>query len=195
MKVTHDKDQALDNAMRLFWMKGFASTSLKDLERATGMHPGSLYAAFGSKAELFCRSMERYGEWIDAAHSSASQDASGHLDALANFVERTHPVSSEKAPVRTCFMVKTALELGGEDTGIQRRMLQLLDVYDRTFEEAFRSALAAGELPKNSEPAKLARRLSSSLAGVCFFAMRSESSEAITELVSELAEKVRSGTI
>ncbi|MDX1730552.1 MAG: helix-turn-helix domain-containing protein, partial [Aurantimonas coralicida] len=44
----YDRDAALDAALRLFWAKGYHATSLKDLEAALTMKPGSIYAAFQS---------------------------------------------------------------------------------------------------------------------------------------------------
>lgn len=49
----YDRETALDAAMALFWDKGFHATSLKDLEAALAMKPGSIYAAFVSKENLY----------------------------------------------------------------------------------------------------------------------------------------------
>jgi AcrR family transcriptional regulator len=56
----YDRDAALDAALRLFWAKGYHATSLKDLEAALTMKPGSIYAAFQSKEALFLAALERY---------------------------------------------------------------------------------------------------------------------------------------
>jgi AcrR family transcriptional regulator len=55
-----DKDQALDIAMRLFWRHGYEGVGIADLTEAIGIAPPSIYAAFGSKAELFRESLRRY---------------------------------------------------------------------------------------------------------------------------------------
>src|SRR5260370_36266445 len=56
-----DADAALEQAMRLFWLKGYLGTSVSDLTEALGISRASLYAAFGSKDELFLAALERYG--------------------------------------------------------------------------------------------------------------------------------------
>ena len=55
-----DRDQALQQAMEVFWKKGFEATSIADLTEAMGINPPSLYAAFGDKEKLFLEAVERY---------------------------------------------------------------------------------------------------------------------------------------
>ncbi|MGI4817159.1 MAG: TetR/AcrR family transcriptional regulator [Janthinobacterium lividum] len=55
-----DRDQALEAAMRVFWEKGYVATSMTDLTTAMGIASPSLYAAFGSKEDLFREALDRY---------------------------------------------------------------------------------------------------------------------------------------
>ena len=55
-------DVALEQAMRLFWLKGYLGTSVSDLTSAMGINRASFYAAFGSKNDLFCKVLDRYGQ-------------------------------------------------------------------------------------------------------------------------------------
>ena len=48
-----DRDAALAIAMETFWRLGYEGASIADLTAAMGITPQSLYAAFGSKAELY----------------------------------------------------------------------------------------------------------------------------------------------
>ena len=45
----HDPDTTVRRAAHLFWERGYHACSLKQLETALDMRPGSIYAAFGSK--------------------------------------------------------------------------------------------------------------------------------------------------
>ncbi|WP_456677935.1 TetR/AcrR family transcriptional regulator [Bradyrhizobium sp. RDM12] len=51
-----DETEVMDKALELFWRQGYEGTSLNDLLDATGLTKSSLYAAFGSKEDLFHRS-------------------------------------------------------------------------------------------------------------------------------------------
>ena len=51
--------------MRQFWERGYRATSVDDLVRATGVKPGSLYAAFpGGKHALLMGSLDRYSKLV-----------------------------------------------------------------------------------------------------------------------------------
>lgn len=55
-----DIDEALEKATRLFWTKGYAQTSLNDLEEGLQVGRQSIYGAFGGKRELFVKTLDRY---------------------------------------------------------------------------------------------------------------------------------------
>lgn len=68
-----DADRAVDTAMRLFHARGYDAVGVAELSGELGIKPPSFYAAFGSKAGLFARALERYagGEANVFAHALA----------------------------------------------------------------------------------------------------------------------------
>lgn len=59
---TFDRDQAVEQAMHLFWEHGYDATSLSQLKAGLGggISAPSFYAAFGSKDALFQECVQRY---------------------------------------------------------------------------------------------------------------------------------------
>lgn len=57
-----DRNEVLDQALQVFWKKGFADTSLSDLEKATGVNKSGLYSEFKDKEDIFCESLKRYSD-------------------------------------------------------------------------------------------------------------------------------------
>lgn len=55
-----DPDEAVAIAQQLFHSKGYDALSVADLTQALGINPPSFYAAFGSKAALYARALDRY---------------------------------------------------------------------------------------------------------------------------------------
>src|SRR6201987_1406862 len=56
------REEVLEKAMPIFWKRGFADTSLQDLERATGVNKSGLYTEFRDKEDLFVACLRRYLE-------------------------------------------------------------------------------------------------------------------------------------
>ena len=55
-------EQALEAAMQQFWRAGYEATSLQDLLDVMNLSKSSLYQTYGSKHELFLRSIDFYQE-------------------------------------------------------------------------------------------------------------------------------------
>lgn len=55
-----DPEQAVATAQRLFHARGYDAVSVADITEALGINPPSFYAAFGSKAALYARTLCRY---------------------------------------------------------------------------------------------------------------------------------------
>jgi TetR/AcrR family transcriptional repressor of nem operon len=55
-----DETAVLTGAMMAFRRRGFAGSSVQDLERATGVSAGSLYNAYGDKDGLYRAAFEHY---------------------------------------------------------------------------------------------------------------------------------------
>jgi AcrR family transcriptional regulator len=55
-----DPDQAVATAQRLFHTRGYDAVSVEDVTDALDINPPSFYVAFGSKAGLYARVLDRY---------------------------------------------------------------------------------------------------------------------------------------
>ncbi len=63
----------LESAAEVFWRKGYADTSLSDLEEATGVKKSGLYSEFKDKDELFVCTLRYYIEEIDTLDQLAEE--------------------------------------------------------------------------------------------------------------------------
>jgi TetR/AcrR family transcriptional repressor of nem operon len=83
-----DTTRAVETMLAAFWRHGYAATTIPQLVSATGLLPGSLYAAFGSKDEMFRRAIEHYVAWL-AAQLPSTRGLTGIADTLATLVRLT----------------------------------------------------------------------------------------------------------
>ena len=132
--------------MELFWEHGFDGVSISDLTDATGINRRSLYAAFGSKEELFGRAVRRYldgpGGFVAAAlqQPTAWGVAEAMLHGAADsYTDPTRP--------RGCLVVHGALAAGGHTDNVRVDLARQRDAGVKALARRFDEAQAAGELP------------------------------------------------
>ena len=63
-KRAFDYDDVIERATRLFWSKGYASTSLRDLLEAMGIGESSFYNLVRSKQELYVECLRHYNNTV-----------------------------------------------------------------------------------------------------------------------------------
>ncbi|RPE72103.1 TetR family transcriptional regulator [Pacificibacter maritimus] len=162
-KPNYDKDDLINRARNLFWKRGWAGTSLKDLEAALQMKPGSFYAAFGSKDALFALAMEKYATDGRARLKALAQDH-GPIKALQRFPKMV--IESDDAPAKACMLSKTLLELQAHNHPLAEEANQHLLKMEAQFAELFQQAQSEGSIHPAHDPKVLARRYQSDLLGL-----------------------------
>jgi AcrR family transcriptional regulator len=151
-----DTDEALDQAMHLFWRKGFLGTSLSDLTEAMGINRPSLYAAFGNKEALFRRAVERYFQGPAAYLPDALREPTARavVEHLLHGV--LDLVTDSKLP-RTCLWVHGALSCGGRSDPLQEEFVKQRAQGQADLRARFKRAIAEGDLPRGSDADALSR--------------------------------------
>ena len=88
----YDLEKALDNAMELFWQRGYDSVSMADLVEFTGLSRSSMYSLFKDKEGLFKKSLENYntkkaGKFLDVLKSAKGKKGIENLFDFMKFNE------------------------------------------------------------------------------------------------------------
>lgn len=106
-----DRDAALRRAMEVFWAKGYDGASLSDLTAAMAIKAPSLYAAFGSKEELFREAVELYGATEGTEIWEAIDEASSAREAIARFLEASAKSFTRRNKPAGCLIALGALHV------------------------------------------------------------------------------------
>ena len=162
-RPSFDRDDLIDRARDVFWERGWAGTSMKDLETTLGLKPGSFYAAFGSKAKLYALALERYAQNGQDSLARAVKEL-GALEALKQYPIRI--VQSDGGGAKACMLAKTVLELGPQDGELAQLASAALSKVEGLFARVFAQAQADGDVAACHDPARLARRYQSDLLGL-----------------------------
>ena len=186
-KPNYDRDDLIERARDLFWQRGWAGTSLKDLEVALQMKPGSFYAAFGSKEALFALALEKYANDGRERLKALAQDH-GPIKALQQFPQMV--VENDGAPAKACMLSKTLLELHAHNHPLAHDANRLLLRMEVQFSELFQHAQSLGDIGAAHDPKALARRYQSDLLGLRVSAERDgvDSRAIATEIANGLAQ-------
>ncbi|MFU8865615.1 MAG: TetR/AcrR family transcriptional regulator [Rhodobacterales bacterium] len=186
----YERDVVLKTAMDLFWSRGYRSTSLKDLEQALDMRPGSIYAAFGSKEALFRIALQKYFTIGQDLLAETLRDAPSPIAGLAAYVRILSDKMNGTAPSRACMLVKTLLETSDDDRDLRDFVEAKMRQIETTFADCFREARDAGEIRPDSDPEQLAARLQASIFGLRAYAQRTDATERIEQLAEDIANDV-----
>lgn len=142
-----DLDATLDQAMRVFWRKGYAATSMSDIYAATGLKPGSVYAAFKDKEGLF---QQVFGRYAERFRSTLPTDRQG-VAAIRAWIALQAELASQDADRAGCLIVNTVAEREAHSPATQAmaqgRMREIRDFFVRHLV----IAVQAGELPGDTD--------------------------------------------
>ena len=161
-----DRDQALESAMRLFWSKGFLGTSNTDLCQAMGISSPSLYAAFGSKEQLYIEAIGRYTLVSSASIWHHLIDAATAREGIQKALLAAAEAMPENELLPAGCMI-TLATVGDEcprtvAEALKHSRLAGLALIRETIERG----VSAGELPKVTDVSALARFFASVVQGM-----------------------------
>ena len=184
-----DTDEALENALRVFWEKGYEGASLTELTGAMGITRTSMYAAFGNKEQLFRRAVERYTAGPASYGYRALEEPTAQqvTDALLHGAARATTLVERPSG---CLGVQSALVTG--DAGLPARNV-LVDWRNDVLaklQERFRRATAEGDLPSTVDPDRLATYVMTVAYGIAVQAATGLSSEALHDVAASAVTSI-----
>jgi len=182
-----DREAALAQATRLFWLKGYEATSISDLTEAMGIGSPSLYAAFGSKEALYAEALRHYAEkyehfvWANFKSAGTAREA---VTCLLMDAARALTGSVADVP-RGCMVALSSVGSEGHaELGELVRGERAIG-FDR-LQARLARAVADGELPASIDIHALARFVQTIQSGMSILA-RDGASRAELEAVAQVA--------
>lgn len=185
--AVHTREESLEKALHLFWRQGFGATSLKDIERVLDMRPGSIYATFGSKEDLFREALDRYAARAMAELERIIATDPSPLGGLVAYVRMLGGLRDRGETCEACMLVKSLLEFGDHEQAAGQRVEELLNRMECRFTERLAEAQAVGEIGADLDPERLGRRMQADVVGLRTYAQRDVDDEAVRALAEDIA--------
>jgi AcrR family transcriptional regulator len=160
-----DPDAALERAMHVFWAKGYEGASLSNLTRAMRINRPSLYAAFGNKEQLFRKVLDRYMDGPLAYFGKALEEPKAR-DVIEQILFGAANMAGDPRLPAGCLMVQGALACGDAAGSVQKEVAARRAASEVALRRRLQRAKREGDLPKNSDPAELARYVMTVLQGM-----------------------------
>lgn len=151
-----DRKQAIEQAMLLFWRRGYEGTSMAELVEATGASRYGLYDEFGDKRGLFLAALDRYLARLVKPHYRALNRKNAGLDDIRSFFEAFIAVAGTPVQLMGCLMCHTVSRPIANDADVAKRVALFMDVLKNSFTNALGNAKKSGDLPDGAKPKDLA---------------------------------------
>ena len=161
-----DTNEALDQALHVFWEKGYAAASLRDLITRMGIGKSSFNEAFGSKRALFLAVLDRYGDMSLAQTKACLEGDVSPRQAIADFFGMAVDGLLTQKGRHGCLAVNVAVELAAHDPEVAARVNGIFERMASALQQAIARGQTVGEIRADRSSGVLAGYLVSSLSGL-----------------------------
>ena len=160
-----DVDQALENALHVFWEKGYEGASMTDLTEAMGITKPSLYAAFGNKEELFRKAFDTYLDGPAGYARLALQQPTARTVVESLLYGEVEAVTDPECPAG-CLSINGALTCGEAAESIKQELRTRRAAWEESLRLRLERAKAEGDLPDAADATVLARYVATMMQGI-----------------------------
>lgn len=142
-----DRQAALERAMDVFWERGYQAASMSDLTEAMGINSPSLYAAFGSKEELYREAIGHFAATESDDILAPLSDAPTARAAIEGYLMASAATFTRPGRPPGCMVVLSAVNAVGVGEETSRILREMRAGSITMIEERLSRATAEGELP------------------------------------------------
>jgi AcrR family transcriptional regulator len=152
-----DRQAVLEEAMRLFWERGYEGTSFADLIAAMEISASTFYNSFGSKEQLFVEAVQHYltgpgGERVKKILSGPDDTRTTFellLEAAAvDFTRPNYPAG--------CMISLAGTHVPPDLRSVRNTMVKFRANFEQMLEGRLRRGVEAGDLAPDTDVTKLA---------------------------------------
>lgn len=161
-----NEEEIIDKAVQIFWAKGYEATSIQDLVNAMGIQRGSLYGTFGSKQNLFIKSLNRYSVTVVSKLLEILESKPSAIKSIELFFSQLVEHLLTAGELRSCLVTNSAIERGIRDEETKQLVLKLLNALEDGFYKTLLRAKKNDELATELDLKDVASYLTSSMQGL-----------------------------
>ncbi|MCG6201597.1 TetR/AcrR family transcriptional regulator [Psychromonas antarctica] len=181
-----NRQEVLRLVMAAFMQKGYTKTSMQDLSKASGLHPGSIYCAFENKRGLLLAALEQYKQDQHIEFTCFFDGSRPILCALKIYLDDIVSKFVDCDVDNGCLFTKTLNEIAGQDEEVRTIIVASLAAWQQALTDLFTQAKLSGELVSLRESDHLARYLVMGIYGLRTFAQTQPGAKILQQLADQL---------
>lgn len=183
-----DRDEAIHQAMQIFWEHGYESTSLAQLKAGIGggITAPSFYAAFGSKEDLFKEVVAHYLATHGRVEASLWDESLPPRQAVELTLRRSAKMQTERGHPKGCLMVLSTAVCSSEHVQVQKLLTKVRARTRDGIAGCIARAMASGELSAGTDARALTMVFGGFLVGLSTLARDGLTSAALDAAVTEI---------
>ena len=164
-KLEFNYEQAIEQATRLFWAKGYSAASMRELLKAMGIGEGSFYHLFGSKNRLYLECLNHYNETVTRRRLEALDAEPSVRKGLRNFFKGwIEDLYNPKKP-HVCLMARSLSSDVMDEAELGASVKSGMKLFEERIAARLEKAKSAGELPARFHAALSAQIIFTFLQG------------------------------
>ena len=141
-----DPDKVLQIAIELFWEKGYFDSSVDEVVRQSGVAKYGVYGTFGSKRELFKKSLKQYASDRHRDVQRPIRTPGASLAEIRAFFKSAVKYMTQDGAPRGCLMVNTGVELGLRDAEIRDFVTHFFHQTEEVMQRCLANAVELGQI-------------------------------------------------
>ena len=135
-----EPDDALNAIKNVFWQKGYEGTSMKDIEKVSGINKQSLYRLFGDKRTMYLRALNHYEQQEANALARLLKQPGSARQRFRQLFEHIINYVVETGDRRGCLLCNASVDQAQLDSptrdSIEAAMARLQQGFSKALEES-----------------------------------------------------------
>jgi len=164
--LSFDRDAALEQAMHVFWERGYEAAFITDLTAAMGITPPSLYTAFGDKEKLFLEAIERYALGPGSAGPRALAEEPTARGAIQRWLHEAADELTRPCHPKGCMVVMATTNCSVAAEHVQTALSKRRAAAIANIKSRIQQGIDSGELPPETDAKALSNFYSTVYQGM-----------------------------
>ncbi|GAA0337590.1 TetR/AcrR family transcriptional regulator [Morganella psychrotolerans] len=160
-----DREEALRKAKQVFWQRGYEGTSISDLVAVLGIASARIYAAFGSKENLFREAVALYLS-EEGAFADAAMQEPDTRQAIKQLLGRAVEIYTRENQPHGCMVVLSLTNYTSDNEALMTWLADSRRERTAGIIQRIEQGVQSGDVPENTDIQALGDYIATLLHGI-----------------------------